>query len=413
MVRSPETCPHREAVDGDEATCGVLRSLLGDGENAAHHSRVAEGVCRGCCKMAEPGGGTLNPVLASVLFGCLDEIEKAGDPDGLGEKRLGALRRVAFDNLDMLPTRRTAAGARPYAGPCFYLAERVGQRPCKTCRGSVRLKVFRCAHEDHDETVVRECHKCRDYEPALGKGGRVKDWSVAVTTAPRRQRTLTRTLMSLVKAGWVMPHVFAEPKTRLPLLLPRRNVTRRRQKLGAWPNWLLSLNEMVLRDPHADAYLLAQDDALFARGLRAYLEESLWPVERLGVISLYTAVHQDRGDKLGFYANDLGWSAWGAMAYLFSNASARALLRFPRIVNHRNRGPKDGLVNVDSVVGQWCRESGLAYFAHAPSLVQHIGETSTLWKNDSLEGRRRSGSFNRGEVDIRDYMREQRGEAKP
>ena len=146
-------------------------------------------------------------------------------------------------------------------------------------------------------------------------------------------------------------------------------------KLGAWPNWLLGLSELYLREPKADAYLMVQDDVTFAGGLRKYLEETLWPDKRLGVVSLHTASHQDRGDLQGYYASDCGWAAWGAQAYVLPNASARALLAHPRIINHRHRGPRDGLANVDSIIGKWCKDSGLAYYFHTPSLTQHTGET--------------------------------------
>ena len=134
--------------------------------------------------------------------------------------------------------------------------------------------------------------------------------------------------------------MFAEPGSELPADLDESRITTRRQKLGAWPNWLLSLNEMVLRAPQADAYLLCQDDVLYCRGLREYLEQTLWPTERVGVVSLHTASHQDRSDTDGYYATGFGWGAWGAQAYVFPNASARALLRNHEVVNHRQRGTR-------------------------------------------------------------------------
>ena len=111
------------------------------------------------------------------------------------------------------------------------------------------------------------------------------------------------------------------------------------------------------------------------------------------MVSLHTASHQDRGDVEGFYSADLGWDAWGAQAYVFPNAAARAFARNARVLNHRNRGPRDGKCNVDSVVGQWCRDAGLDYFLHTPSLSQHVGDTSTLWKTARTQGRRRAATF--------------------
>ncbi len=37
----------------------------------------------------------------------------------------------------------------------------------------------------------------------------------------------------------------------------------------------------------ADAYLICQDDVLFASGLRSYLEQTLWPQPQTGLVSVY------------------------------------------------------------------------------------------------------------------------------
>ena len=149
----------------------------------------------------------------------------------------------------------------------------------------------------------------------------------------------------------------------------------------------------MLRDPHADAYLMCQDDTMFCSNLREYLEATLWPTAKVGVVSLHTPKLHTRSTNEGFFAQDIGWGAWGAMAFVIPNASVRALLRDPRIVNHRSRGPRDGLVNVDSVVGSWCQRVGLSYLMHAPSLCEHTGATSTLWEKASLKGKRASADF--------------------
>ena len=87
-------------------------------------------------------------------------------------------------------------------------------------------------------------------------------------------------------------------------------------------------------------------------------------------------------------------------AYVFPNAAVRALLRNPTVINHRHRGPRHGKCNVDSVVGRWCREAGLAYYMHAPSLAQHTGDSSTLWSHAKAAGRRCASSFPGGIIQI-------------
>ena len=52
-------------------------------------------------------------------------------------------------------------------------------------------------------------------------------------------------------------------------------ISQRPRELGAFPNWYLSLTELVMQDPSADAYFMCQDDILLSAGLRAYLETHL------------------------------------------------------------------------------------------------------------------------------------------
>jgi hypothetical protein len=55
--------------------------------------------------------------------------------------------------------------ARPKPrGPCLHLGEQTDLRECKTCGGSVRVKVFACAHPDHRETMLRYCAGCSDHQ---------------------------------------------------------------------------------------------------------------------------------------------------------------------------------------------------------------------------------------------------------
>lgn len=50
-------------------------------------------------------------------------------------------------------------------GSCLYLGGQIGETSCPTCRGNVRLKVYRCDHPRHRETTLTECRVCEEYEP--------------------------------------------------------------------------------------------------------------------------------------------------------------------------------------------------------------------------------------------------------
>ena len=367
-------------------------------------------ICQGCCLSELPSATSLNPVLASqLLLATVTVIEEGGIPS-CDLAKAEHLQNWALKNIAVVDDERKPPPSkkRDYLGACFYLGEHLGDRECQSCAGTVRQKEFACHHEDHESTVIRDCMKCVDYEPSLARA-RIKTWAVGVTTAPRREPNLPEMLSSLKKAGWGQARVFAEPGSGV-VEEGGFTVTQRRDKMGAWPNFLLGLNELVLSQPHADAYFMVQDDAVFCGGLRKYLERELWQGEKVGVVSLHTPSHQTHDKRPGFFEADVGWNSWGAMAFIFSNASARALLRHPAVINHRNRGMGEGMQNVDSVVGHWCRLAGLPYYLHAPSLCEHIGLTTTLWSMDSLDGRRSSSDFPGEDVDISSWMKERLAE---
>ena len=50
-------------------------------------------------------------------------------------------------------------------GPCVHLGPQTGLRDCPTCRASVKVKVFACHHPAHEETTIKECVGCSDYQP--------------------------------------------------------------------------------------------------------------------------------------------------------------------------------------------------------------------------------------------------------
>jgi hypothetical protein len=57
----------------------------------------------------------------------------------------------------------------PPRGRCLFLGAETGLRDCPTCSGSVRVKVFACAHPAHGETTLAECPACPDHREA-GEG---------------------------------------------------------------------------------------------------------------------------------------------------------------------------------------------------------------------------------------------------
>jgi hypothetical protein len=143
--------------------------------------------------------------------------------------------------------------------------------------------------------------------------------------------------------------------------------------------------------------MIVQDDSLFYEGepLRPYLEqEVLWPdlcAGGQGVVSLYCPSAYTRR-RPGWHAVTEFWG-WGALAFVFSNEMARDFLMDRQVFDHRWTGRSDGLAHIDVVVGRWAQRRGMPVWAPSPSLVQHIGDVSSLWVDARAEGDRRADWF--------------------
>lgn len=230
-------------------------------------------------------------------------------------------------------------------------------------------------------------------------------WAVGVTTAPRAVPTLERCLVSLALAGWDHPRIFAEPDASVPRELP---VTRRASKMGAWPNWYLALAELVLLDPLADCYFMAQDDVIFCRYVREFVEQDLWTDKQTGVVSLYCPSIYHRRQRLPNYGPHEvaeGFGLVGALTYLFPASAARALLQDTQVVEHRLKGRRHGLCNIDAVVGRWAEQTGRKVMYYAPALAAHIGDTSSIWPNQPARASRVNGNFLGEDFDARTLLK--------
>lgn len=223
-------------------------------------------------------------------------------------------------------------------------------------------------------------------------------WAVGLTSAWRQSPTIETSLSSIQSAGWKTTRVFAEPGSQIlsgDNSVSGHSVCERAGTLGAFPNWYLGMTELYLREPLAEAFLMFQDDVMLAANTREYVERTLWPAPEVGVVSLYCPSQEHVSGCTGYKRIDSGWDAWGALAYVFSNPGLRAFLSDLVVLNHRHHGPAGGLRNIDSVVGNWCQRVGLPYFVHVPSLVQHIGATSTIWRRGQASGNRCAHEFDR------------------
>ena len=227
-------------------------------------------------------------------------------------------------------------------------------------------------------------------------------WAVGMTTSPRRPATLERSARSLMQAGF-SPLLCVEPETALPVSLQALPRVQRVERLGAFGNWLQTVQDLFDNDPDAEAILVVQDDVIFAPDLRRFLEHDLWPAQDCGVVSLYSpqkAGYEDDG-PVGCRQVNGRWLI-GACAYLFPRVVAEELVRLPlaREWRGRARGQSQTAVDrkaIDTFVGHALEQMQRSVWYYNPSLAQHISPVSTLGHGGAT-GIRRSARFQGEEV---------------
>lgn len=202
-------------------------------------------------------------------------------------------------------------------------------------------------------------------------------WMYGITTVPDRlQTTFPRTLQSLNAAGFPFPRLFVDQaRNHSDYREFGLETTYRLPGVRTFGNWWMGLLELYIREPTADRYAMFQDDFITYRNLRPYLESIPYP-ER-GYCNLYTfPVNQAIAPaNPGWFASRQNGK--GAVALVFNRDAVTTLLS--------NRGfverPKDlrrGHKNVDGGVVTAMRKEQWKEFCHSPSLVQHIGDVSSM-----------------------------------
>ncbi len=207
-------------------------------------------------------------------------------------------------------------------------------------------------------------------------------WSVGVTTVPaRREQLLPRTLASLRAAGFPSPRLFVDGERHPESWVDEFSleVTARWPVIRTHGNWTLALLEMNVRDPTADRYMIVQDDAVMVRNLRPYLDAC--PMNGSAYRNLYTyPANQEvarviAGIERGWFrTNQLGK---GAVALVFDRASVVKLIASQHMAE-RPADPVKGSRSIDGGIVTALAKAGVAEECHVPSLVQHVGDVSTM-----------------------------------
>lgn len=245
-------------------------------------------------------------------------------------------------------------------------------------------------------------------------------WAVGLTTVPQRLKDhLPRTLASVHAAGFDTPRVFVDGVAsgrsvqedlalRSPLWVSIQ-VTARWPQICAWGNWVLGLQELLIRNPQAERFAMFQDDVVCVKGLRQYVERFNPP---RGYLNLYTHPlnHADApGAAVAGRAREGRWiestelqsgqvyggkmqqTGLGALALVFNRDAVIELLS-SKVVAKKSLDHHAGHRSIDGCVCEAMNQVGWREWIHMPSLVQHTGHTSTMTDAKKLL-RREAPSF--------------------
>lgn len=214
----------------------------------------------------------------------------------------------------------------------------------------------------------------------------------AVTTASRPKDYLPQTLASLRSAGFGIDIIAVDYPSSIEGWFEDIPVLNASATLGDYGNFLAALEVLVTYD--VDAVAVFEDDILVTCGLRDWLKCQLWPdsPERMGVVSLYTPF-PNHPPRSGWFRYNLTptdqephpfRNCFGACGYLMPISAAR------RFLQDSPRRNKPGLR--DFTMGWWCQTTNLGYWAHSPSLVEHVGNVSAI-TTQPIRNDRRAGRF--------------------
>lgn len=219
---------------------------------------------------------------------------------------------------------------------------------------------------------------CQDGKKEEPPASRMR-WAYGVTTVASRLTTLLpRTLDSLAHAGFDRPYLFVDGawEHQIPEDYKAYEIACRNPPYRVHGNWVLSLYSLYLREPNVDRYALFQDDIVTCKNLRIYLEHCPFPPQ--GYWNLFTFRDNEQvvsNRASGWYpSNQMGR---GALALVFNKAGVQLLLTSRHMVE-RPLDPERGWKSIDGGVVTAMQKEGWTEYIHAPSLVQHTGEMSSI-----------------------------------
>lgn len=216
-------------------------------------------------------------------------------------------------------------------------------------------------------------------------------WAYGVTTVPSRRGTfLPTTLQSLRTAGFGNPHLFVDGDTYSDGASWGREfkldvTVRGGNPVKTFGNWLLSVYELYIRNPHCNRFAIFQDDFVTYKNLRHYLDRCPYPPA--GYWNLFTTGSNSFEEmrKLRMDTPPDGYRGWyranqlgrGAVALIMDRRCIQVLLGTSHMIERPTHASRS-TVAVDGAIVTALNKEGWSEFVHYPSLVDHIGVKSSM-----------------------------------
>jgi len=185
-------------------------------------------------------------------------------------------------------------------------------------------------------------------------------WAIAVlTTTHREGGMLARTLESYRGSGFAPPVVFTDAN-----------------KSGGLWNLYRALKTLVEQQPNADAYMIIEDDVLFSKDIREYLEAELWPSvgEHGCICSIFTPTIYSSKER--WHAVNRGKWTWMSQCRIYHPCSAKKMV----VDLENDTRMQNKWRQVDETVGEWAKQNNVSIWFHSPSLTQHISPRNTSYE---------------------------------
>lgn len=212
-------------------------------------------------------------------------------------------------------------------------------------------------------------------------------WAYGIITVPERiQSTLPDSIRTLEQAGFDYPTLFIDGATCGYGTYDRLPKVYRKDRIGVYGNWVLSLYELYIKNPTANYFALFQDDIIACRNIKQYVENT-FPTD--GYLNLYTfpenEVQRPTPDFTGWYQSPYANGSWvyqtarGAQGIVLHKHAVMDLLSNRSIVD-RVQDKHIGWRSIDGAIGIALNNDGWKEYVHYPSLLQHTGLTCTFNK---------------------------------